>query len=158
MDKAPIQSVDIHEGLNDTLVMLRSQLKSGITVQKDFDESLPQVQAYGSELNQVWTNIIDNAINAINGQGEIIIKTFQEEGWLVVRITDTGPGIPEEILGKVFDPFFTTKPPGEGTGLGLNISHNIIVQKHKGKISARSGQGETCFEIKLPLENNKIES
>jgi signal transduction histidine kinase len=153
LDKAPIQSVDIHEGLNDTLVMLRSQLKDGITVQKEFDESLPHIQAYGSELNQVWTNIIDNAVSAMNGKGEIVIKTFNEEPWLVVQIIDTGPGIPKGIQGKVFDPFFTTKPPGEGTGLGLNISYNIIVQKHKGKISVISGQRETCFEVKLPLDN-----
>jgi len=156
LDKAPIQSVDIHEGLNDTLVMLRSQLKDGITVQKEFDESLPHIQAYGSELNQVWTNIIDNAASAMNGKGEIVIKTFKEELWLVVQIKDTGPGIPKEIQGKIFDPFFTTKPPGEGTGLGLNISYNIIVQKHKGKISVQSGQGETCFEVKLPLENDAV--
>jgi len=135
---------------------LRSQLKDGITVQKEFDESLPHIQAYGSELNQVWTNIIDNAASAMNGKGEIVIKTFKEELWLVVQIKDTGPGIPKEIQGKIFDPFFTTKPPGEGTGLGLNISYNIIVQKHKGKISVQSGQGETCFEVKLPLENDAV--
>lgn len=157
LDKAPIQTVDVHEGLNDTLVMLRSQLKDGITVLKEFDESLPQIQAYGSELNQVWTNIIDNAVGAMNGQGKITIKTFKEERWLVVQILDNGPGISKETLGKVFDPFFTTKPFGEGTGLGLNISYNIIIQKHKGKISARSGAGETCFEVKLPLDNIDIE-
>jgi signal transduction histidine kinase len=158
LDKAPIQAVDIHEGLNDTLVMLRSQLKDGITIQKEFDESLPPVQAYGSELNQVWTNIIDNAAGAMNGKGEITIKTFRDESWLVVQITDSGPGIPKEIQGKVFDPFFTTKPPGEGTGLGLNISYNIIVQKHKGKISVNSVQGETCFEVKLPFENDAVQN
>jgi signal transduction histidine kinase len=157
LDKAPIQTLDIHEGLNDTLVMLRSQLKEGIIVHKEFDESLPPIQAYGSELNQVWTNIIDNAIGAMNGQGRITIKTYREERWLVVQIIDNGPGIEEEILGKIFDPFFTTKPLGVGTGLGLNISYNIIVQKHKGKISARSVKGETCFEVKLPLDHNNIE-
>ena len=153
MDKAPLQLIDIHEGINDTLVMLRSQLKDGITVQKEFDKDLPAIQAYGSELNQVWTNIIDNAIGAMNGQGKISIKTYREELWLVIRITDSGPGIPKEIIGKVFDPFFTTKPPGEGTGLGLNISHNIIVQKHKGKISVQSGPEGTSFEVKLPIDN-----
>jgi signal transduction histidine kinase len=153
MDKAPLQSIDVHEGINDTLVMLRSQLKDGITVQKEFDEGLPAIQAYGSELNQVWTNIIDNATAAMDGQGNISINTYREEQWLVVRITDSGPGIPKEIIGKVFDPFFTTKPPGEGTGLGLNISHNIIVQKHKGKISVQSGPEGTSFEVKLPIDN-----
>ena len=99
-----------------------------------------------------------NAIGAMNGQGKITIKTFREDPWLVVQIIDTGPGIAKDILGKIFDPFFTTKAPGKGTGLGLNISHNIIVQKHAGKISARSGKGETCFEIRLPLEKQDIES
>jgi len=153
MDKAPLQSVDVHEGINDTLVMLRSELKGGISVQKDFDEELPAIDAYGSELNQVWTNIIDNAVSVLEGQGKISIKTFREDLWLVVQIADSGPGIPKEIIGKVFDPFFTTKPPGEGTGLGLNISHNIIVQKHKGKISVQSGQAGTSFEVKLPIDN-----
>jgi len=152
LDEAPIQSVDIHEGLNDTLVMLRSQLKGGITVQKNFDKNLPSIMAYGSELNQVWTNIIDNSISAMKGKGTITIKTFKGDQCLVIQIKDNGPGIPEDLIGKVFDPFFTTKLPGEGTGLGLNISHNIIVQKHKGKISVNSGPEGTCFEIKLPLD------
>jgi signal transduction histidine kinase len=152
MDQAPIQSVDIHEGLNDTLVMLRSRLKDGITVEKYFDNKLPHILACGSELNQVWTNIIDNAISAMEGKGILTIKTFIEEPWLVVQIKNTGPEIPEEVQRKVFDPFFTTKSPGEGTGLGLNISHNIIVQKHHGKISVTSGPKDTCFQVKLPSE------
>jgi signal transduction histidine kinase len=155
LDRAPIQSIDIHEGLNNTLVMLRSELKKGITVQREFSESLPNIQAYGSELNQVWTNIIDNAVDAMNGQGEIVIKTFKEDSWVVVQIKDSGPGIPKEIQSKIFDPFFTTKSQGEGTGLGLNISYNIIVQKHKGKISVHSRPGETCFEVKLPVKNGE---
>lgn len=157
-DQAPMQSVDIHEGLNNTLVMLQSELREGITVQRKFTESLPCIQAYGNELNQVWTNIIDNAISAMNGNGKITIKTAQEGDWIVVRIRDTGAGIPEDIQSKIFDPFFTTKPPGEGTGLGLNISHNIIVKKHKGKISVYSVPGDTCFEIRLPLRIEKIKT
>jgi signal transduction histidine kinase len=157
-DQAPIQSIDIHEGLNNTLVMLQSELKNGITVQCEFDEKLPCIQAYGNELNQVWTNIIDNAISAMDGDGKIIIKTFQKEDWLIIQIKDTGPGIPEDIQSKVFDPFFTTKAPGEGTGLGLNISHNIIVQKHKGKIAVHSVPGETCFEVRLPLKLEEVQS
>jgi signal transduction histidine kinase len=157
LDQAPIQSIDIHEGLNDTLVMLHSELKKGITVQREFADNLPCIQAYGNELNQVWTNIIDNAISAMNGNGKINIKTFQEGDWLVIQIKDTGPGIPEDIQTKIFDPFFTTKAPGEGTGLGLNISHNIIVQKHKGKISVHSVAGETCFEVRLPLKLEEIQ-
>ena len=151
LDQAPTQSVDIHEGLDNTLVMLRSQLKKGITVVCEYSDNLPRIQAYGSELNQVWTNIIDNAINAMNGNGKITLKTYKQDEWLVVEIRDSGPGIPEEVQSKVFDPFFTTKPPGEGTGLGLNISHNIITQKHNGEINVKSKPGETCFQIKLPL-------
>lgn len=152
MDQAPIQAVDVHEGLDDTLVMLRSKLKGGINVQRHYAADLPPIQAYGSELNQVWTNIIDNAIAAMQGQGEIILRTRREAKWVVVEIEDNGPGIPPEIQPKIFDPFFTTKPPGEGTGLGLNISHNIVVQKHQGQISVSSQPGRTCFQIKLPLD------
>ena len=151
LDQAPIQSVDIHEGLDNTLVMLRSQLKNGITVVREYSDNLPHIPAYGSELNQVWTNIIDNAVSAMNGNGKITLKTYKQDSWLIVEIKDSGPGIPEEIQSKVFDPFFTTKPPGEGTGLGLNISHNIITQKHKGIIKVKSKPGETCFQIKLPV-------
>ncbi len=155
LDQAPNQSVDIHEGLDNTLVMLRSQIKKGITVACEYSDNLPHIQAYGSELNQVWTNIIDNAINAMNGNGKITLKTYKQDEWLVVEIKDSGPGIPEEIQSKVFDPFFTTKPPGEGTGLGLNISHNIITQKHNGELKVKSKPGETCFQIKLPITITK---
>jgi len=158
MDQAPIQSIDIHEGLNDTLVMLGSQLKRGVTVKKNFDDKLPNIQAYGSELNQVWTNIIDNAISAMKGVGKLKIKTSQEDEWLVVQIKNNGPEIPKEVQRKIFDPFFTTKAPGEGTGLGLNISHNIIVQKHHGKINVFSGEKETCFQIKLPLKAKTVKT
>ena len=158
LDQGEIQSVDIHEGLNNTLIMLHGQLKKGITVQREFAEDLPHIQAYGNELNQVWTNIIDNAIDAMNANGKIVIKTFQQGDWLVVQIKDTGPGIPEDIQSKIFDPFFTSKAPGEGTGLGLNISHNIIVQKHKGKIAVNSKPGETCFEIKLPIKVEELKT
>jgi signal transduction histidine kinase len=151
LDQAPLQSVDIHEGLNDTLVMLRSELKVGIQVRREYAQDLPRIEALGSELNQVWTNIIDNAISAMEGHGEIVLRTSRQDPWVIVEITDTGPGIPQNIHGKIFDPFFTTKPPGKGTGLGLNISYNIIVHKHKGKITVYSKPGETRFEVKLPL-------
>lgn len=150
LDQAPIQSIDIHEGLNDTLVILQSKLKAGIEVRRNYAQALPDIDAFGSELNQVWTNIIDNAIGAMAGQGRLILKTYQEDPWIVVEITDTGHGIPPEIQETIFDPFVTTKPPGEGTGLGLNISHHIIVQKHKGQISFTSRPGQTCFQVKLP--------
>ena len=151
LDQAPIQSVDIHEGLDNTLVMLRSRLKNGISVEREYSENLPHIQAYGSELNQVWTNIIDNAIDAMSGNGRITIKTYKENQHLVVELKNSGPGIPEDIQSKIFDPFFTTKSVGKGTGLGLNISHNIIVQKHKGEIKVKSRPGETYFQIKLPI-------
>ncbi len=151
LDQAPVQSVDVHDGLNDTLVMLHSQLKAGIQVRREYAQDLPRIEAFGSELNQVWTNIIDNAISTMEGKGELVLRTYRQDSWVIVEIRDTGPGIPPNIQGKIFDPFFTTKPPGKGTGLGLSISHNIIVQKHKGKIAVYSRPGETCFEIKLPL-------
>ncbi len=151
LDQAPIQSIDIHEGLENTLVILRSKIGAGVLLHRDYAKDLPRINAFGSELNQVWTNIIDNAIDALDGQGEIFIKTYQENSWVVVKIKDTGPGIPQEIQNKIFDPFFTTKPPGEGAGLGLNISHNIIVQKHEGKLTVDSRPGETCFTVMLPV-------
>jgi len=151
MDQAPVQEVDVRKGLDDTLVMLRSKLKDGIRVERDYAEDLPQIQAYGSELNQVWTNIVDNAVTAMDGSGELKLKVYSETSRVAVEITDSGAGIPAEILDNVFDPFFTTKAPGEGTGLGLNISHNIIVQKHGGEISAASRPGLTVFTVKLPL-------
>ena len=132
--------------------MLRSKLKQGVTVHREFDADLPPIQALGTELNQVWTNIIDNAVGAMQGSGMLTLKTFRRDPWIVVQIIDDGPGIPPDVQPKVFDPFYTTKAPGEGTGLGLNISHNIIVQKHKGEIEVRSRPGRTCFEIRLPLD------
>lgn len=151
LDQAPMQSIDVHEGLEDTLVMLRSKLRPGVQVRREYAQNLPRIEAYGSELNQVWTNIIDNAISAMEGQGELVLRTYRRDPWVVVEIRDTGPGIPDDIQNSVFDPFFTTKPPGEGTGLGLNISHNIVVQKHRGEITVSSEPGETCFEVRLPL-------
>ena len=151
LDQAPIQQVDVHEGLNSTLVILRSKLKAGVNVHRKYDPKLPEIEAYGSELNQVWTNLIDNAIDAMNGQGEINIRTYLEDQWVVVEIEDNGSGIPAEIQPNLFDPFFTTKAPGKGTGLGLNISHNIIVQKHHGRIDIYSKPGETRFAVRLPI-------
>jgi signal transduction histidine kinase len=157
LDQAPIQTVDIHEGLDSTLVILRSKLKAGITVRREYDEGLPHIQARGSELNQVWTNLIDNAIGAMNGEGEITVRTRSDERWVIVEIEDNGSGIPEENLPNLFDPFFTTKPPGEGTGLGLNISHNIIVQKHQGQIDVTSQPGRTRFEVRIPIDCSPVE-
>ena len=152
LDRAPVQAVDVHEGLDSTLVMLRSKLKGGITVRREYAPDLPRIQAYASELNQVWTNIIDNAADAMEGKGEIVLRTLREGEWVVVEIDDNGPGIPGTIQPNIFDPFFTTKPPGAGTGLGLNISHNIIVHKHGGTITVTSQPGKTRFVIKLPIQ------
>jgi len=157
MDRAPIQAVNVHESLDNTLIILRNKLKAGITVQRMYAQDLPSVQAYGGELNQVWTNIIDNAIDAMSGQGSLLIRTYQDDSWIVVEIEDSGPGIPQEFQTKVFDPFFTTKPPGQGTGLGLNISRNIIVQKHKGEMSVYSEPGKTCFTVRLPIHFQSAE-
>jgi signal transduction histidine kinase len=151
MDQAPVQSVDVREGLNDTLVMLSSKLRERIEVRLDYAEELPRIQGYGSELNQVWTNLIDNAVGAMDGKGTLELRTYCEDGSVVVEVTDSGPGIPIDAQKKIFDPFFTTKAPGEGTGLGLNISHGIIVEKHGGQISVESTPGETRFTVRLPL-------
>ncbi len=151
LDQAPMQTVDVHEGLDNTLVLLRGKLKGGINVRREYAENLPLIEAYGSELNQVWTNIIDNAVAAMEGQGELTIRTRQEDDAVVVEIEDNGPGIPEEIQGKIYDPFFTTKPPGQGTGLGLNITYNIVVNKHRGEIGVTSQPGRTVFTVRLPL-------
>ena len=150
MDQAPVQSVDVREGLNDTLVMLSSKLREGIQVTVDFDEALPRIEGYGSELNQVWTNLIDNAIAAMDGAGELELRAYPEDGWVIVEVADNGPGIPTDAQAKIFDPFFTTKPPGEGTGLGLNISHGIVVEKHAGQITVESVPGATRFTVRLP--------
>ena len=151
LDQAPVQTVDVHEGLQDTLVMLNAKLEDGIAVRTEFAPDLPRIEAYGKELNQVWTHIIDNAVQAMEGTGDLVLRTRGDGEWVVVEIVDTGPGIPPDAQDQVFDPFFTTKPPGEGTGLGLNISHTIVVQRHGGQISVRSKPGSTCFTIRLPL-------
>jgi signal transduction histidine kinase len=153
LDQAPVQTVDIHAALDNTLVILRSKLATGITVHRAYAPDLPSIQAYGSELNQVWTNLIDNAIAAMNGAGELTLRTRHDDRWAIVEVEDNGPGIPEAIQGKVFDPFFTTKPPGEGAGLGLNICHSIVVEKHQGRIDLLSQPGKTCFQVRLPLNS-----
>jgi len=151
LDQGPLQSVDIHEGIDNTLVMLRSKLKNGIMIKRNYASNAPRIEAYGSELNQVWTNIIDNATAAMNGKGTIEIETQFNENRVLVVIKDNGPGISKEIQNQLFNPFFTTKAPGEGTGLGLSISYNIIVKKHQGKMSVQSKNNETCFIIEIPL-------
>ena len=151
MDQAPIQNVDIHEGLESTLVILRSKLSAGVKVERSYADDLPRIEAYGSELNQVWTNLIDNAIDAMQGHGTLHIRTSYSFPWVTVEIEDDGPGIPDEVKKQIFEPFFTTKLPGKGSGMGLNISHNIIVKKHKGRLELTSQPGKTSFKVQLPL-------
>jgi PAS domain S-box-containing protein len=157
MDQAPVQSVDLREGLENTLIILHNKLKRGVTVVREYAEDLPVIEAYASELNQVWTNIIDNAIDAMDGEGTLIVRTRREDPWVVVEIEDDGHGIPKENLSKIFDPFFTTKGPGKGTGLGLNISRNLVVQKHRGQMSVKSNPGGTCFSVRLPINFSPAE-
>jgi signal transduction histidine kinase len=150
MDQASEQEVDIHEGLENTLIMLHYRLKQGICVAREFDRSIPHVCAHGSELNQVWTNLIDNAIDAMGGHGELVVRTAREFGRIVVEIRDDGPGVPPEIRSRIFEPFFTTKPVGEGTGLGLDTVYRIVY-KHKGEVRFESRPGRTSFQVRLPL-------
>jgi signal transduction histidine kinase len=158
LDQAPIQEIDVHEGLENTLIILSHKLKTGVNVIRQYAPDLPRIDAHGSDLNQVWTNIIDNAIDAMQGQGDLILRTASKDGHVVVEIQDSGPGIPPEIQSRIFDPFFTTKPPGSGSGLGLNIAYDIVVNKHHGEIHLTSQPGATCFQIVLPihLEENKL--
>jgi PAS domain S-box-containing protein len=150
LDRAPVQDVDVREGLENTLVILHNKLKNGVTVVREYEDGLPRIQAYASELNQVWTNIIDNAVDAMGGKGRLTVRARHEGNEVVVEIEDDGPGIPEDVRKRVFDPFFTTKPPGVGTGLGLNISHNIVATKHRGSMTVDSEPGRTCFRVALP--------
>ncbi len=151
MDRAPYQVVDVHELLDSTLLMLGRKIGDGITVVKDYDRTLPAIPAYASELNQVWTNLVDNAIAAMDGAGTLTVRTFRDEANIVVEIGDTGSGVPEEIRSRIFEPFFTTKPFGEGTGLGLDICWRIVVNKHHGDISVESVPGDTRFRVRLPF-------
>ncbi len=155
LDQAPIQEVDVHEGLENTLLILRHKLKTGVNVIRQYAQNLPHIEAYASELNQVWTNIIDNGIDAMQGQGELILRTYAKNDHVVVEIQDSGPGIPPDIQPRIFDPFFTTKPPGSGTGLGLNIAYGIVVNKHCGEIHLSSKPGATCFQVILPVRLGK---
>ncbi|MER6013349.1 ATP-binding protein [Streptomyces bluensis] len=154
LDRAPYQVADVHELLDSTLLMLSAKIGPRIEVVKDYDRSLPRVPAYPGELNQVWTNLVDNAVGAINeagGAGKLTVRTARDRDLLLVEFRDTGPGIPPDIRGRIFDPFFTTKPVGQGTGLGLDISWRIVVNKHHGSLEVQSVPGDTRFQVRLPL-------
>jgi len=152
MDQAPIQSVDVRDALADTLLILKGRIQDGVRVVRDYADDLPSIQAYAGELNQVWTNLLENALDAMGGSGTLTVRARQEKRWLVVEIVDDGPGIPEEIQSSIFDPFFTTKSPGHGTGLGLSISRKLVVQKHHGLLLLSSRPGETRFTVRLPID------
>jgi signal transduction histidine kinase len=153
MDRAPHQVLDVHELLDSTLIMLSRKI-GDIKVVKDYDRSLPDVPVYGAELNQVWTNLIDNALQAMDGSGTLTIRTSRPTGEMIqIEIGDDGPGIPDAIVSRIFEPFFTTKPVGQGTGLGLDISWRIVVNKHHGDLSVESEPGRTVFRIRLPLRS-----
>jgi signal transduction histidine kinase len=152
MDRAPHQVLDVHELLDSTLVMLSRKI-GDVQVVKDYDRTLPDIPVYGAELNQVWTNIIDNALGAMGGAGTLTIRTSRVDDRVQVEIGDTGPGIPDDVVGRIFEPFFTTKPVGEGTGLGLDISWRIVVNKHHGDLSVESKPGDTRFRVRLPLHD-----
>ncbi|MDQ0936265.1 ATP-binding protein [Streptomyces turgidiscabies] len=154
LDRAPYQVADVHELLDSTLLMLSGKIGSLVKVVKEYDRSVPRIPAYPAELNQVWTNLIDNAVSAINsagGEGTLTVRTALVHDRLLVEFRDTGPGVPAEIRGRIFDPFFTTKPVGEGTGLGLDISWRIVVNKHHGDLKVESVPGDTRFQVLLPL-------
>lgn len=150
MDQAPVQNVDVVKSLETTLTILNHKLKRGVTVQRDYQPVPLLVNSFGSELNQVWTNLIDNAIDAMNGQGELRVRTYRENGCVVVEIGDNGAGISPEVRVHIFEPFFTTKGVGEGTGLGLDTVQRIV-RKHRGNIQVSSKPGDTRFQVWLPL-------
>ena len=151
LDRAPIQEVDVRDSLENTLVLLRPKIKAGVSIKRDYADDVPRIEAYGSELNQVWTNIIDNAIDAMEAQGELALRTRARDSEVIVEIVDNGAGIPSELQPRIFEPFFTTKAPGVGTGLGLHIAYNIVVYKHQGQIKVESRPGETRFQVVLPV-------
>ena len=151
MDRAAIQDVNVHDGIEKTLIMLGAKMQSGLEVVRDYDEQLPVIRANGAELNQVWTNLIDNALDAMNGRGRLTVRTRHADGAAVVEIEDTGPGIAKDVESRIFDPFYTTKEAGKGTGLGLDIVRRIVVDGHRGEISVDSRPGQTRFTVRLPV-------
>jgi signal transduction histidine kinase len=152
LDRAPYQPTDLHAGLDATLVMLSAKTPPGVRVVKDYDRSLPPVPGYPGELNQVWTNLVVNALDALAGEGTLTLRTARDGDCALVEVADTGPGIPEELRQRVFEPFFTTKPVGQGTGLGLDVSYRVVVTRHGGDLRVRSVPGDTRFQVRLPLQ------
>jgi signal transduction histidine kinase len=152
MDQAPLQEVDIKNSLETTLTIMHHKLKRGILVTREFAPELPKVMAYGSELNQVWTNLIDNAADAMKEKGKLLVRVVRENDYVVVEIADDGPGIPPEVQSRIFEPFFTTKGVGEGSGLGLDVVHRIV-RKMRGVITVKSAPGDTRFQVRIPIQS-----
>ena len=152
MDQSPMQEVDVREGIENTLTMLGHKLKN-CTVTRKYDPAVPRIMAYGGELNQVWTNLIDNAVDAVKGTGKICVATFLDDDQVVVEIADNGSGIPPEVQAHIFEPFYTTKGVGSGTGLGLVISSRIVANRHGGEIEFESTPGDTRFKVRLPIKH-----
>jgi signal transduction histidine kinase len=152
LDQGPFERVDIHEGIDNTLLILKHKWKKGVNLVREYDHNLPKVCAQGGELNQVWTNVIDNAIDAMSGQGTLTIRTSRDRDCVLVEIGDTGTGIPPELQRRIFDPFFTTKEVGQGTGLGLDISYRIVVRRHHGDIRVESEPGNTWLKVWVPID------
>jgi signal transduction histidine kinase len=161
LDRAPVQTVDVHELLDSTLLMMGRKIGPGIEVVKEYDRTLPRVEVYAAEMNQVWTNLIDNALGAMNsgtgGSGTLRLRTSRDGDNVLVEIGDTGPGVDPAIRSRIFEPFFTTKPVGEGTGLGLDISWRIVVNKHHGDLRVESVPGDTRFQVRIPLVSQEPE-
>ncbi|HEV2493552.1 MAG TPA: ATP-binding protein [Terriglobia bacterium] len=157
MDQSAMQEVDLHQGLENTLTILHHRLKNGINVVREYDKSLPRICAFGGELNQVWTNLISNAIEAMQGKGELRVRTARDLDRVLVEIQDSGPGIPPNVLPHIYEPFFTTKAVGEGTGLGLDTVCRIL-RNHHGEIRVSSRPGDTRFQVYLPINQPKAQS
>lgn len=150
LDQAPVQEVDVHEGLESTLMMLGFRLHE-VEVVREYDRRLPRITAYGNELNQVWTSLMENALDSMGNHGCLQVRTWREPDHVVVDVIDDGPGIPKDLQPRVFDPFFTTKGVGKGTGLGLSLAHRIVATLHRGELTFESAPGRTCFRVRLPI-------
>jgi len=156
LDRASMQQIDVTDGLDSTLVMLGHKLRDGVTVVREYSADVPRIEAYAGELNQVWTNLIDNAVDATDGRGTLRVATRVEDDSVVVEIGDTGPGMPPQVASRAFEAFYTTKDVGEGTGLGLDIARRIVVERHGGTISIDSRPGDTVLRVRIPVRPPSI--
>jgi signal transduction histidine kinase len=150
MDRGSLQTIDVRDGLESTLVMLGHKLRGGVEVVRDYGPDVPQVEAYAGELNQVWTNLIDNAVDAMHGRGTLRITTRPDGEWVVVEIGDTGPGMSDAVAARAFEAFYTTKDVGKGSGLGLDIARRVVVERHGGSIDIESRPGDTVLRVRIP--------